>query len=60
MPTIKRSQANQRRQSQHGGTTSFLKVELKHFVLSILDDLIMSQDFAEAGFRSCDIKLALL
>ncbi|XP_017430405.1 protein SMAX1-LIKE 6 isoform X3 [Vigna angularis] len=69
MAAIKRSQANQRRQpesfhafqqSQHGGTASFLKVELKHFVLSILDDPIVSRVFAEAGFRSCDIKLALL
>ncbi|XP_014504644.1 protein SMAX1-LIKE 6 isoform X2 [Vigna radiata var. radiata] len=69
MAAIKRSQANQRRQpesfhafqqSQHGGTASFVKVELKHFVLSILDDPIVSRVFAEAGFRSCDIKLALL
>ena len=70
MAAIKRSQANQRRhpesfhmfqQSQQGTTTtSFLKVELKHFVLSILDDPIVSRVFAEAGFRSCDIKLALL
>ncbi|XP_027329540.1 protein SMAX1-LIKE 6-like [Abrus precatorius] len=68
MAAIKRSQANQRRhpenfhvfhQSQQG-TASFLKVELKHFVLSILDDPIVSRVFAEAGFRSCDIKLALL
>ncbi|KAL5129001.1 Protein SMAX1-LIKE 6 [Glycine soja] len=70
MAAIKRSQANQRRhpesfhmfqQSQQGtASTSFLKVELKHFVLSILDDPIVSRVFAEAGFRSCDIKLALL
>ncbi|QCE00384.1 hypothetical protein DEO72_LG7g1674 [Vigna unguiculata] len=59
MAAIKRSQANQRwqpesfhayQQSQHGGTTSFLK----QFVLSILDDPIVSRVFAEAGFRSCD------
>ncbi|KAK7385530.1 hypothetical protein VNO78_31252 [Psophocarpus tetragonolobus] len=69
MAAIKRSQANQRRhpesfhafqQSQLGTAASFLKVELKHFVLSILDDPIVSRVFAEAGFRSCDIKLALL
>ncbi|TKY56473.1 Chaperone protein ClpB1 [Spatholobus suberectus] len=71
MAAIKRSQANQRRQPesfhafQHGAaaaatTTSFLKVELKHFVLSILDDPVVSRVFAEAGFRSCDVKLALL
>ncbi|KAL2317492.1 hypothetical protein Fmac_031368 [Flemingia macrophylla] len=71
MAAIKRSQANQRRHPesfhafQHGvaasaATTSFLKVEMKHFVLSILDDPIVSRVFAEAGFRSCDVKLALL
>lgn len=42
------------------GTTSFLKVELKHFVLSILDDPIVSRVLSEAGFRSYDVKLALL
>ncbi|XP_022755896.1 protein SMAX1-LIKE 6-like [Durio zibethinus] len=41
-------------------TTSLLKVELKYFVLSILDDPIVSRVFGEAGFRSCDIKLALV
>ncbi|BAT88344.1 Protein SMAX1-LIKE 7 [Vigna angularis] len=70
MAAIKRSQANQRRhpdsfhlmqmmqQQQH--QTSLLKVELKHFILSILDDPIVSRVFGEAGFRSYDIKLALL
>ncbi|KAE9596044.1 hypothetical protein Lal_00031204 [Lupinus albus] len=68
MAAIKRSQANQRRHPdsfyfihQNGnGTTSFLKVELKHFVLSVLDDPIVSRVLCEAGFRSCDVKLALL
>ncbi|XP_019419583.1 PREDICTED: protein SMAX1-LIKE 7-like [Lupinus angustifolius] len=71
MAAIRRSQANQRRQPenfhllqmmqhQQQGTTSFLKVELKHFMLSILDDPIVGRVFAEAGFRSYDIKLALL
>ncbi|KAK7321353.1 hypothetical protein VNO77_31917 [Canavalia gladiata] len=68
MAAIKRSQANQRRhpESFHvfhqnpQGTTSFLKVELKHFVLSILDDPIVSRVFAEAGFRSCEVKLAMI
>ncbi|RZB80883.1 protein SMAX1-LIKE 7-like isoform X1 [Glycine soja] len=70
MAAIKRSQANQRRHPdsfhlmqmmQHQTqTTSLLKVELKHFILSILDDPIVSRVFAEAGFRSYDIKLALL
>ncbi|XP_004500269.1 protein SMAX1-LIKE 6 isoform X2 [Cicer arietinum] len=73
MAAIKRSQANQRRhpdsfhllqimqqQQQQNQTASFLKVELKHFILSILDDPIVSRVFAEAGFRSYDIKFALL
>ncbi|XVE79389.1 hypothetical protein DITRI_Ditri14bG0054600 [Diplodiscus trichospermus] len=41
-------------------STSLLKVELKYFILSILDDPIVSRVFGEAGFRSCDIKLALV
>ncbi|KAI4318192.1 hypothetical protein L6164_025990 [Bauhinia variegata] len=70
MAAIKRSQANQRRHpesfhllqmyNQQQQTTSFLKVELKQFILSILDDPIVSRVFGEAGFRSCDIKIALL
>ncbi|GLU18861.1 hypothetical protein SLE2022_351380 [Rubroshorea leprosula] len=73
MAAIKRSQANQRRhpdnyhfQQLHNSnnsnnpTAALLKVELKYFILSILDDPIVSRVFGEAGFRSCDIKLALL
>ncbi|CAK8565935.1 unnamed protein product [Lathyrus sativus] len=74
MAAIKRSQANQRRnpdsfhllqimqqqQNQQNQTASFLKVELKHFILSILDDPIVSRVFADAGFRSYDIKFVLL
>lgn len=73
MAAIKRSQANQRRhpdtfhiyqQLQQQNSSNFsistLKVELKHFILSILDDPIVSRVLGEAGFRSCDIKLALL
>ncbi|KAK8550829.1 hypothetical protein V6N12_039513 [Hibiscus sabdariffa] len=41
-------------------TQSIMKVELKYFILSILDDPIVSRVFGEAGFRSCDIKLALV
>lgn len=41
-------------------TPSVLKVELKYLILSILDDPIVSRVFGEAGFRSCDIKLALV
>lgn len=39
---------------------SSIKVELKHFVLSILDDPIVSRVFGEAGFRSSEIKLSIL
>ncbi|XWS28683.1 hypothetical protein CRYUN_Cryun25bG0092300 [Craigia yunnanensis] len=73
MAAIKRSQANQRRhpESYHlqqlhsnnnnnNNNASLLKVELKYFILSILDDPIVSRVFGEAGFRSCDIKLALI
>lgn len=45
---------------QQNQASSLLKVELKHFILSILDDPIVSRVFGEAGFRSYDIKLALL
>ncbi|KDP34836.1 hypothetical protein JCGZ_11198 [Jatropha curcas] len=69
MAAIKRSQANQRRhpdnfhlQQIHCNQQppSVLKVELKYFILSILDDPIVSRVLGEAGFRSCDIKLAII
>nr|XP_043609118.1 protein SMAX1-LIKE 6-like [Erigeron canadensis] len=76
MAAIKRSQANQRRHpetfhlyqmhqqmmQQNSQTTSLscVKVELKHFILSILDDPIVSRVFGDAGFRSADIKIAIL
>ncbi|KAK7387462.1 hypothetical protein VNO78_28285 [Psophocarpus tetragonolobus] len=76
MAAIKRSQANQRRhpdnfhfyqhqhqhqhQHQQPFSVSSVKVELQHFILSILDDPVVSRLFAEAGFRSSDIKLAIL
>ncbi|XP_040992066.1 protein SMAX1-LIKE 6-like [Juglans microcarpa x Juglans regia] len=71
MAAIKRSQANQRRHPEschlhhqiiqgQQQTTSLLKVELKHFILSILDDPIVSRVLGEAGFRSCDIKIAII
>lgn len=73
MAAIKRSQASQRRhpesyhlQQMHSSsnsanpTASLLKVELKYFILSILDDPIVSRVFEEAGFRSCEIKVAIL
>ncbi|CAL5334012.1 unnamed protein product [Camellia sinensis] len=71
MAAIKRSQANQRRhpytfhlyqqvQNQSQSSVSCVKVEMKHFILSILDDPIVSRVFGESGFRSSDIKLAIL
>ncbi|KAI4347262.1 hypothetical protein L6164_008086 [Bauhinia variegata] len=70
MAAIKRSQANQRRHpesfyllqmhTQQLQTASLLKVELKHFILSILDDPTVSRVFADASFRSSDIKISLL
>ncbi|XP_042381287.1 protein DWARF 53-LIKE-like isoform X1 [Zingiber officinale] len=75
MAAIKRSQANQRRNpdtfhlyqqqqsaSAAGGASSFsgVKVELQHLVLAILDDPVVSRVFGDAGFRSTDVKLAIL
>ncbi|XP_057488842.1 protein SMAX1-LIKE 6-like [Actinidia eriantha] len=69
MAAIKRSQANQRRQpesfhlyqnQQQSSSVSMVKVELQNLVLSILDDPVVSRVFGEAGFRSSDIKLAIL
>ncbi|KAE8726783.1 hypothetical protein F3Y22_tig00006230pilonHSYRG00032 [Hibiscus syriacus] len=72
MAAIKRSQANQRRKppenfhvyrdisNQHNPNISSVKVELQHLVLSILDDPVISRVFGEAGFRSSEIKLAII
>eukprot|EP00258_Populus_trichocarpa_P050418 XP_024466437.1 protein SMAX1-LIKE 6 [Populus trichocarpa] len=69
MAAIKRSQANQRRHPDNfhlhqihcnQQAASVLKVEMKHFILSILDDPIVSRVFGEAGFRSYDIKIAIV
>ncbi|KAJ3684058.1 hypothetical protein LUZ61_013222 [Rhynchospora tenuis] len=73
MAAIKRSQANQRRnpdtfhlyqqQTQTcASSSSFsgVKVELQQLILAILDDPVVSRVFGEAGFRSSDIKLAVL
>ncbi|XP_010558877.1 PREDICTED: protein SMAX1-LIKE 6-like [Tarenaya hassleriana] len=75
MAAIKRSQANQRRhpesyhlqQIHHGGggsgaqtTTAVIRVELKYFILSILDDPVVSRVLNDAGYRSSEIKLDVL
>ncbi|KAJ0021681.1 hypothetical protein Pint_32535 [Pistacia integerrima] len=66
---IKRGQASQRRNPENyhlqqihcnQQTPSLLKVELKYFVLSILDDPIVNRVFGEAGFQSFEIKRAIL
>ncbi|KAL3530890.1 hypothetical protein ACH5RR_010212 [Cinchona calisaya] len=46
--------------NSNSSSISTVKVELKHFILSILDDPIVSRVFGEAGFRSFDIKIAIL
>lgn len=76
MAAIKRSQANQRRQpenfnfyqqqqqqlflSSSSSSISVVKVELQNLIFSILDDPVVSRMFGEAGFRSCDIKIAIV
>ncbi|XP_041012268.1 protein SMAX1-LIKE 6 [Juglans microcarpa x Juglans regia] len=69
MAAIKRSQANQRRQPENfhlyhqipqQSSISCVKVELQHLLLSILDDPVVSRVFGEAGFRSSEIKLAIV
>ncbi|KAK4433270.1 protein SMAX1-LIKE 7 [Sesamum alatum] len=72
MAAIKRSQANQRRQpenftfyqqqqqQQYSSSVPVVKVELQNLILSILDDPLVSRVLGEAGFRSCDIKIATL
>ncbi|CAK7325867.1 unnamed protein product [Dovyalis caffra] len=74
MAAIKRSQASQRRQpenfnlyhqiqqqqQQSSSSISCVKVELQNLILSILDDPVVSRVFGEAGFRSPEIKLAIV
>ncbi|KAK0604453.1 hypothetical protein LWI29_015831 [Acer saccharum] len=69
MAVIKRAQANQRRnpdnfqlQQIHSfhRPPSLVKVEVKHFTLSILDDPAVSRVFQEAGFCSLDVKLFIV
>ncbi|CAJ1859809.1 unnamed protein product [Sphenostylis stenocarpa] len=51
---------NPNQNHQQPFSVSSVKVELQHLILSILDDPVVSRVFAEAGFRSSDIKLAIL
>lgn len=72
MAAIKRSQANQRRQPENfhlyhhqlaqstSSSVTVIKVELQHLIISILDDPVVSRVFSESGFRSSEIKLAIL
>lgn len=74
MAAIKRSQASQRRHpetfhlyqqqmssnSLNSLSISAVKVELKHFLTSILDDPIVSRVFGDAGFRTQEIKMSVL
>ncbi|KAL3653204.1 hypothetical protein CASFOL_002885 [Castilleja foliolosa] len=74
MAAIKRSQANQRRHpetfhlyqqqldsnSQNPPSICSVKVEMKHFVMSILDDPIVSRVLGDAGFQTHEIKMAIL
>ncbi|XP_075519678.1 LOW QUALITY PROTEIN: protein SMAX1-LIKE 7-like [Primulina tabacum] len=74
MAAIKRSQANQRRHpdtfhlyqqqvnsnSSTQTSISVVKVELRHFIVSILDDPIVSRVFSDAGFRTNELKLAII
>ncbi|EPS62689.1 hypothetical protein M569_12101, partial [Genlisea aurea] len=74
MAAIKRSQANQRRHPETfilyqqqvnsnpdcPNSISAVKVELKHFVVSILDDPIVSRVFADAGFRTQEMKFTIM
>ncbi|KAL5721039.1 hypothetical protein ACHQM5_013647 [Ranunculus cassubicifolius] len=53
-------QQQQQQQIQQQSSLNCIKVELQQLILSILDDPIVSRVFGEAGFRSCDIKLAIL
>ncbi|MQL97274.1 hypothetical protein Taro_029971 [Colocasia esculenta] len=50
----------QQQQQQLNSPSIGPKVELQQLVLSILDDPIVSRVFGEAGFRSYDVKLAIL
>ncbi|KMT18196.1 hypothetical protein BVRB_2g023680 [Beta vulgaris subsp. vulgaris] len=61
--TIKNHQVGHHcNQEQLGNScsSSGVKVELQHLIVSILDDPIVTRVFNDAGFSSFDVKLALL
>ncbi|KAI7747123.1 hypothetical protein M8C21_006591 [Ambrosia artemisiifolia] len=73
MAAIKRAYANQRRHSdtfhlyqmqQYLYNSQYslpcVKVELKHFILSILDDPIVIRVLGDGGFRCSDLKMRIL
>lgn len=67
MAAIRRAQAAQKRspdnnqlQQIHAHHQVVVKVDMKFFVLSILDDPVVSRVFGEAGFRSLDVKLWIM
>ncbi|KAK3206541.1 hypothetical protein Dsin_020587 [Dipteronia sinensis] len=69
MAVIKRAQASQRRNPDNfqlrqihsfNQPPSLVKVEVKQFTLSILDDPVVSRVFEEAGFCSLDVKLCIV
>nr|XP_016502664.1 PREDICTED: protein SMAX1-LIKE 6-like [Nicotiana tabacum] len=53
-------QLQQQNQSASCSSVPVVKVELRNLIISVLDDPVVSRVFGEAGFRSCDIKLAIL
>ncbi|KAJ4841224.1 hypothetical protein Tsubulata_035928 [Turnera subulata] len=46
--------------STSSSSISCVKVELQNLILSILDDPVVSRVFGEAGFRSSEIKMAIV
>ncbi|KAK1264974.1 hypothetical protein QJS04_geneDACA010584 [Acorus gramineus] len=60
MAAIKRSQSIQRRHPDSSSSVSAVRVDLRHLTLSVLDDPVISRVFSDAGFRSSDIKYAIL
>ncbi|KAL2939831.1 Protein SMAX1-LIKE 8 [Bienertia sinuspersici] len=57
--STKNNQVGHCHQEQIGSSSSGVKVELQHLIVSILDDPIVSRVFNDAGFSSFDVKLSL-